>query len=288
MSEYVIISDSSCDLPQWKIDEIDVKIVPLTVELDGKTYTNYLDWREIEPRAFFDELRAEKPSKTSAANVSDFREAMEPYLKEGKDILYIGFSSGLSGTYNAGRMAAEELMGEYPGRRVLTVDSLCASLGQGLFVAMAAEQRMQGKSLDEVFSFCEEKRLHMVHWFTVDDLFFLHRGGRVSKATAIVGSTLGIKPVMHVDDEGKLIKVEVARGRKASIKKLFEHMKESYTSVDKVYICHGDCQADADMLAGLVKEQFRVNEMIINYVGPVIGSHSGPGTLALFFEGTKR
>lgn len=288
MSEYVIISDSSCDLPQWKLDEIDVNIVPLTLELDGKIYTNYADWREIEPKAFYDELRAAKPSKTSAANVGDFRDMMEPYLKDGKDVLYIGFSSGLSGTYNAGRMAAEELREEYPQRKIITVDSLSASLGQGMFVAMAAEQKKLGRSIEEVAQFCEDSKLHLAHWFTVDDLFFLQRGGRVSKATAIMGSTLGIKPVMHVDNAGKLVKAEVARGRKASIKKLAEHMKAAYTSLDKVYICHGDCLEEAEMLAGMIKDGLEVKEMLIDYVGPVIGSHSGAGTLAVFFMSEER
>lgn len=288
MSEYVIITDSSCDLPQWKVDEIGVDVVPLTVDLDGKIYTNYLDWREIEPKVFYDELRAKKPSKTSAANIGDFREAIEPYLKEGKDVLYIGFSSGLSGTYNAGRMAAEELSEEYPERKIMTVDSLCAALGQGMFVVMAAEEKAKGKSIEEVHKFCEDNRLHLAHWFTVDDLFFLHRGGRVSKATAIVGSTLGIKPVLHVDNEGKLIKVEVARGRKASLKKLVEHMRATYTALDKVYICHGDCEDEAKAVGKMITDEFKVGEMIIHHIGPVIASHSGPGTMAVFFMGKER
>ena len=288
MNEYIIMTDSSCDLPQWKIDEIDVCFVPLTVDMGGKHYINYLDWRDIDPHAFYDELRAGKPSKTSAANVDDFKSAMTPYLEAGKDILYIGFSTGLSGTYNAGCVAAQELVREFPERKILTVDSLSACLGQGLLVTRAAEKRLSGASLEETAAFAQEKRLHICHWFTVDDLFYLHRGGRVSKTTAIVGSTLGIKPVMHVDNEGRLIKVEIARGRKLSIKKLAEHMKASYVDLKKVYIGHGDCLADAEMLAGIIKEQLGVKDILINYVGPVIGSHSGPGTLALFFDGKER
>lgn len=288
MSEYIIMTDSSCDLPQWKVEELGLEVVNLTVDLDGKIYTNYLDWREIEPKEFYDGLRAQKPSKTSAANIGDFREAMEPVLKAGKDILYIGFSTGLSGTYNAGRMAAEELREEYPDRKIFTVDSLCAALGQGLFVVLAAEEKAKGKSIEEVAKYCEDTRLNLAHWFTVSDLFFLHRGGRVSAATAIVGSTLGIKPVMHVDNEGKLVKVEVARGRKGSLKKLVEHMKESYTSLEKVYISHGDCEEEAKSVGKMITDQFEVGEMVIHHIGPVIGSHAGPGTMALFFVGKER
>ena len=255
----------------------------LTVDLDGRDYVNYADWREIDPHDFYNELRAGKPAKTTAANIDQFKAVMEPIVEAGNDILYIGFSTGLSGTYNAGRLAAEELCAKYPERRILCVDSLCASLGQGLFVDMIADKRDEGATIDEAAAYAEELRLSVAHWFTVDDLFYLHRGGRVSKTTAIVGSALGIKPVMHMDNEGHLVKVEIARGRKNSIKRLAEKLRDSYTSIEKIYISHGDCIDDAQ----LVKE-FSPRETLINYVGPVIGAHSGPGTLALFFVAKER
>jgi len=288
MNKYIIITDSSCDLPQYRFDENGVENVMLTVNLDGTDYVNYADWREIEPHAFYNELRAGKPAKTTAANVDQFKTVMEPHLKAEEDILYIGFSTGLSGTFNAGRLAAEELMANYPGRKIICVDSLCASLGQGMFVDMVAAKKAEGADLEECAKYAEDIKMSMAHWFTVDDLFYLHRGGRVSKTTAIVGSALGIKPIMHVDDEGHLIKVEVARGRKNSIKRLVDKMRATVTSADYVYISHGDCQEDAEMLMDLVKKEFNPTHTCINYVGPVIGAHSGPGTLALFFAAKER
>lgn len=288
MNKYIIMTDSSCDLPQWKLDEIGVGNVLLTVDLDGKNYVNYPDWREIAPHAFYDELRTGKPAKTSAANVERFKEVMRPHLEAGCDILYVGFSTGLSGTFNAGRIAGEELLSEYPDRKIIAVDSLCASLGQGMLVDMAAEQRAKGATIEENARFCEENRLRICHWFTVDDLFYLHRGGRVSKTTAIVGSALGMKPVMYMDDEGRLTKAEVARGRKNSIRRLVDKMRENYRSLERVYIVHGDCPDDAKLLESMVEKEFGINNIVTNYVGPVIGTHSGPGTLALFFIADKR
>ena len=288
MNKFVIITDSSCDLPQAHFDANGVENVMLTVNLDGTDYVNHADWRDIDPRTFYDELRAGKPAKTTAANTDHFKAVMEPHLQAGEDVLYLGFSTGLSGTFNAGRLAGEELMEKYPERKVVCVDTLCASLGQGMLVDMVADKKAEGASFEECAKYAEDVKMSMAHWFTVDDLFYLHRGGRVSKTTAIVGSALGIKPIMHVDDEGHLIKVEVARGRKNSIKRLVDKMRASVTSVDYVYISHGDCQEDAELLMELVKKEYDPVKTCINYVGPVIGAHSGPGTLALFFAAKER
>ena len=288
MNKYVIITDSSCDLPQSKYDAHGIDYVPLTVNLDGTDYINYADWREIEPKAFYDELRAAKPAKTTAANTDQFKAVMTPHLEAGEDILYVGFTTGLSGTFNAGRLAADELMEQYPGRKIICVDTLCASLGQGLIVDMAAEKKASGATIEECAKYVVDNKMSVAHWFTVDDLFYLHRGGRVSKTTAIVGSALGIKPVMHVDDEGKLVKVDVARGRKNSIKRLLDRMRASQISLDRVYISHGDCQEEAEMLMDMVTKEFEVKETLINHIGPVIGAHSGPGTMALFFLAKER
>ena len=217
-------------------------------------------------------------------------EAFEHVVAAGNDVLYLGFSSGLSGTYNAGAVAAAELSEKYPDRKIFAVDTLCASLGQGLIVYSAAKMSENGAAIEEVRDFVENNKLNLCHWFTVDDLFFLKRGGRVSAATAVMGTMLSIKPVMHVDNAGKLINVEKARGRKAAIEALLRNMRDSHTDIkdQPVFISHGDCLEDAQYLADRIKEEFGVEVAVIDYVGPVIGAHSGPGTLALFFYGKQR
>ncbi|MBO7303283.1 MAG: DegV family protein, partial [Clostridia bacterium] len=214
-----------------------------------------------------------------------------PYLDEGKDILYLGFSSGLSSTYHSGKLACEELSEEYPDRKLYAVDTLCASLGQGLLVYHAAKMRLDGASIEEVRDFTENKKLNVCHWFTVDDLFFLKRGGRVGAATAVLGTVLGIKPIMHVDNEGKLVKTTTARGRRASIDALCEKAKTGALDAKAklvAFISHGDCEEDAKYLADKVKKEAGFKDVVIGYVGSVIGSHSGPGTLALFYIGAER
>ena len=222
--------------------------------------------------------------------MESFCTVFEEIAKEGKDIIYIGFSSGLSATYMAGKNAAEDTMEKYPECKIFTVDSLCAALGQGLFVKYAVDKKKEGATLEELKAYLEGLLPKLAHWFTVDDLFFLKRGGRVSAATAVMGTVLSIKPVMHVDNAGKLINVAKARGRDASIKALFENMKRS--AIDPagqtVYICHGDCYDDAKKLADMITAEFGIKDILIDYVGPVIGAHSGPGTLALFFVASER
>ena len=290
MSEYVILTDSSCDLPPEAARDLALDVMPLTVELEGKRYRNYLDGRELDPAAFYAKLRSGIPATTSAVNVGEWTDFMEPYLKEGKDVLLLAFSSGLSTTYNSAAIAASDLQESYPDRKIYVVDTLCASMGQGLLVYLAMQEKKAGKSIDEVRDWVESHKLNLCHWFTVDDLNHLKRGGRISAATALVGTMLSIKPVLHVDDEGHLISMSKARGRQASLKALVEKMAE--TAIDPghqvVFISHGDCLQDAETVANMVKERFGVKEVVISYVGPVIGAHSGPGTLALFFLGTKR
>lgn len=290
MSSFLILTDSSCDLPASLAEKMGIEVLPLTVYIEGDTYRNYLDGREIGFHDFYERLKTAKNVKTSAVNQAQFLEILEPLVAAGNDVLYLGFSSGLSGTYNAGALAAAELSEKYPDRKIYAVDTLCASLGQGLLVYHCWKQQQAGKSIEEVRDFAEANKLHLCHWFTVDDLMFLKRGGRVSAATAIVGSMLSIKPVMHVDNDGHLIKVDVARGRKASIRALVAEMEKRGTDLSKqpIFISHGDCEGDASYLAKLIRERFPVQDIIINYVGPVIGAHSGPGTLALFFLGSER
>ena len=222
--------------------------------------------------------------------MNDFLVPMEEILSSGKDLLYIGFSSGLSGTYNAGAAAAQEMAEKYPERKVYAVDSLCASMGQGLLIYHAWQHKQAGESIEQVRDWVIDNRLHLCHYFTIDDLMFLKRGGRVSGATAVVGSMLSIKPVMHVDNEGHLIKIGTARGRKASIKALADGAGKLGVNLQDqvIFISHGDCLDEAEYLANIMRERFHVKDVVISYVGPVIGAHSGPGTIALFFLGTER
>lgn len=290
MSEYVLITDSSADLSQEMVQELGVTVLPLSFTIQGKIYRNYPDNREMDLPLFYDMLRAGELATTSAVNVAEYTQAVEPILQEGKDVLILAFSSGLSSTYQASVLAAGELREKYPDRKIYTVDTLCASLGQGLLVYLAAQEQRKGKSIEEVRDWAEETKLHLCHQFTVDDLHFLKRGGRISATTAVVGSMLQIKPVLHVDNEGHLINIGKARGRQASLKALVDKMEKTVTEEGRktVFISHGDCRKDAVTVADMVRERFGTQDIRINYVGPVIGAHSGPGTLALFYLGTER
>ena len=290
MGEYVILTDSSADLTAELVAELGVEVIPLSFTMEDKTYFNYPDNRDIDPADFYARLRGGAMATTAAVNVADYTEAMEPILKEGKDVLVLAFSSGLSATCHSAQIAAGGLMEQYPDRKVYVVDTLCASLGQGLLVWYAANLKKQGKTMEEVRDWTEEHKLNLCHWFTVDDLHFLKRGGRISSATAVLGTMLSIKPVMHVDNEGHLIKVGTARGRNASLKALVDHMEQTVLDLkgQSIFISHGDCLADAQKVADDIRARFGVEDIVINYVGPVIGAHSGPGTVALFFMGSER
>ena len=290
MREYIIMTDSSCDLPLEIVNDLEISVLPLSLVIDDKKYYNYLDERDITFSEFYKLMRNKKTSKTSAVNPSDFVNEMEKFLKQGKDILYLGFSSGLSCTYNNANTAVDQLLKIYPDRKIYTVDTLCASLGQGLLVYLVAMEKQKGKNIEELRDFAENIKLKVCHWFTVEDLYHLKRGGRISSSTAVIGSMLGIKPILHVDDMGKLINVSKVRGRKASINELFNKVKENaiIPSQQTVFISHGDCLDDATYLSDLLKKELGVKDVIISYVGPVIGAHSGPGTMATFFLGNKR
>lgn len=285
--EYKIITDSCCDLPVSKLQELDVTTIPLTLMFRGEVRPDAVT---DEIREVYDGLRAGESATTSAANPESWANVIRPVLEEGKDALVLCFSSGLSTTYQSAVIAAGELAEEFPQRKISVVDTLCASLGQGLLVWLACDKRDQGLSLDDLTAWVEETKLHLCQWFTVDDLMYLKRGGRVSAATALVGTMLKIKPVLHVDDEGHLINVSKVRGRKASIEALADKMAQLGTGDfrERVAICHGDCEEDARYLEKLLKERCGVKEVFIGYTGAVIGSHSGPGTLAVFFLGSER
>lgn len=286
MNEFVILTDAAGDLPVGLAESMGVTVIPLEVNMEDDLKLSC----EIDIKEFYTYLRAKHGAKTSAINMDTFTNYFKPLVESGKDVLYIAFSSGLSGTYMAAKNAAEELMEEYPDRKIVVVDSLCASLGQGLMVKLAVDKKNEGADIDSVAAFVEETKLHLCHWFTVEDLFFLKRGGRVSAATAVVGTMLQIKPVLHVDNEGKLISMDKVRGRQGSIKALLDKMKATATEPAKqtVYISHGDCYDDAKKLADMITEELGTTDILISEIGPVIGAHSGPGTVALFFLGTER
>ena len=284
---YKIITDSCCDFPAEMYKEMDLEVVNLSVLYKGTYYNEYTEqWL----KDLFDGLRNGESASTSAVNPEGWTGAMEPYLKEGKDILVLAFSSGLSGTYQSAVIAAEELSEKYPDRKIRVVDTLCASLGQGLLVHYACRLRDEGKTLDEVARWCEDNKLNLCHWVIADDLMHLKRGGRVSAATAVAGTLLQIKPVIHVNDEGKLISVGKARGRKAAIQTLCNKVGELGIpgANDTIFICHGDCIEDAKVLEQMLREKYGTKNVFIYYIGAVIGAHAGPGTMAVFFLGEHR
>lgn len=284
---YQIITDSCCDFSPEKYRELNVTVLPLTVTYQGKTFP---DRNDDSLKQMYAGLRAGEAATTSAANPEAWKEAFASAMAAGMDVLALAFSSGLSTTYQSAVIAAEELKEVYPERKIFVVDTLCASLGQGLLVWYACQKRDSGMSLEELAQWSEENKSHLCHWFTVDDLMYLKRGGRISAATALLGTMLSVKPILHVDDEGHLVNVSKSRGRKASIQALaqkVDELAEGYNN-DVMFISHGDCLEDAESLAETLKSKYGVKEVYINYVGAVIGSHSGPGTLALFFMGKHR
>lgn len=288
MSEYVIFSDATCDIAPEILKEWGVKCCDLTLSFNDseRQYSNY----ELSAKEFYQKMRDGAVAKTSAINTESFKEMFEEELKKGNDVLYLGFSSGLSTTYNSARLAAEELQEVYPDRTLHTIDTLSASAGYGLLIYLTVQKREAGASLEEAAQFVLDTRLHLCHWFTVDDLTYLKRGGRISPTIAFVGSVLGIKPILHMDNEGHLINMSKVRGRKASLAAIADQYKK--LAIDPtggtVFISHGDCLDDAKALKSIVSKKYGVDVKLIADIGPVIGAHSGPGTLAIFFLGKER
>lgn len=288
---YEIVTDSSSNLTEDYIESNGLHILPLTFMIDGKEYQSYLKGEHTDLRQFYTMMREGKMITTSLPNLAETEELIRSILKAGKDVIYLGFSSGLSGTYEAIANLLKNIQADFSERKVISIDTLAASGGQGLIVYYAVQKAKEGASIDEVANWVEENKLHLAHWFTVDDLMFLFRGGRISKTSAWAGTMLNIKPVLHVDNKGHLIAREKVRGRKKSLYGLVEHMRETAIhplSDQTIFINHGDCIEDAEYVAGKVREEFGVKDLVINYVDPVIGAHSGPGTLALFFLADKR
>ena len=283
---YQIITDSCCDFTEAQYQQWNVSCAPLTVTYNGENHDNFNN--EADVKAFYDELRGGVMATTSAVNPEGWASLMEPVLQAGQDVLVLAFSSGLSTTYQSAVIAAEELKEKYPDRKIFVVDTLCAALGQGLLVWYACRKRDEGMSIEHLHAWVEEHKLNICHWVTVDDLSHLKRGGRISATTAIVGTMLNIKPIIYVDNEGHLINTAKVRGRKTAMEFLAKKLGETGTDLDTVFIAHGDCPEDAAALETLVKEKYGVKNVITGYVGPVIGAHTGPGVLVLFFMGSHR
>ena len=288
MNNYVIYTDSACDIAPEILEEWGVRVIPLTFmfQEEDKQYSNY----DLSAKDFYGKMREGKVAKTSAINIATFKEQFGKILADDFDLLYLAFSSGLSTTYNSAHLAVEELKEEYPDRKIITVDTLSASAGMGLLVYLTVQKKNEGASIEQAAQFAYNNRLNLCHWFTVDDLVYLKRGGRVSPTVAFVGGLLGIKPIMHMDNDGKLINMFKARGRKAAIQAIADKYGELSITPNKgtVFISHGDCIDDAKALADIVKKTYGVEVKIFADIGPVIGAHSGPGTLALFFLGKER
>ena len=287
MRDFIIVTDSTVDLPEHMLEEQGIPVLQLNYVLDGKTYE---DRKGLSGREFFDKLREGSMPTTSQVNPEQAKEFFESFVKEGKDILCIGFSSGLSGTYNSERIAAEELSEEYPDTKIIVIDSLCASMGQGLLLAKALKKQREGMTLEELAQWLEENKLHICHNVTVDDLNHLYRGGRISKTTAVLGTLVQIKPIIHMNDEGKLIVIGKERGRKKALNTIVDMMgkqMEGYEN-DLVMVTHGDCLEDAEYVKSQIQKKYGIQDVVINGIGTVIGTHTGPGVVAVFCMGEKR
>lgn len=287
MKEFIIATDSTVDLPKAFLEENHVLTISLSYVMDGVTYK---DLDGLSHEEFFEKIRNGSLPTTSQINPEEARKALEPVVKEGKEILYLGFSSGLSGSYNSVRMAAEDLMEDYPETKIVTIDSLCASMGEGLLLYKTLQLKEQGKNLDEIAEWVEANKLHICHNVTVDDLNHLHRGGRISKTTAVLGTMVKIKPIIHMDNEGKLVVIGKERGRKKSLLTLLDKMEKQMQGYqnDVVMITHGDCIEDAKYVEEQIRERFGIENIIVNGIGSVIGSHTGAGVVAVFFMGSGR
>ena len=287
MGDYVITVNSTVDTGKEWLEERNVPVIPLKYTIDGQEYT---DMYGLSDKEFFQKLREGKMSVTSQINPEEAKEMLEPYVKEGKDVLHLAFSSALSGTCNSMKIAAEELQEEYPEAKVIVVDTLCACMGEAMLLYYALKQKEAGKTIEEVAQWVEENKLHVCHNVTVDDLFHLHRGGRVSKTAAVLGTMVKVKPIIHMDDNGALQVIGKERGRKKSLHKIVDMAVERSKGWDNeiIMITHGDCLEDAEYVAKLVREKMGVENVFIHNIGTVIGSHTGPGVVATFCMGNKR
>ncbi len=287
---YRFFTDSSADLTPKLQQETGIQVVPLSVKIEGRSYRNLVDESELPIQDFYQWLREGKQAVTSQVNAFEFVEAFRPVLEQGEDIFYLAFSTALSGTYNSFLIAQKELQEAYPQRKIIGVDSLCASLGQGLLAYLAVEKMREGFEIEELEEWVLNQRLKLVHFFTVDDLNHLKRGGRLSGGAAFIGTVLQLKPLLHVDDLGRLVAYGKVIGRKNALKQMVERMADRMIdpSEQTVFISHGDCLEEAEYVSRLIQDHYHVRSVVIGYVGPVIGAHAGPGTIAVFFLGDHR
>lgn len=290
MSDYVIVTDATSDLSPEMIKQYQIEVIPMEVIQGDHIFQHYPDARNLSFQDFYARVRKGEGAKTSQINTQNYLEMFSKLLEQGKDILYIAFSSGLSGSYQNALLAAEELKKQHSERKIVVVDSLCASGGEGYLVYHTALEKAKGKTIEEAAEWAEANKLRINHLFVVDDLHHLQRGGRISHTAAIAGSILDIKPLLNFDNEGKMAVKDKIRSRRKSLKELVARMKQNFqpTGDDVIFISHGDCADDAQTVADLVKENFQVKDVVITYIGPVIGAHSGPGTVALFYFGESR
>lgn len=290
MSEYIIVTDSSADLTQELVEELELRVLPLSFTIRGTTLEDHPDKRNMSSKEFYQLLRDGEMSTTSAVNMQQYIDLLEPELSAGKDVLILSFTSGLSNTCQASMMAAQELREKFPERKIQVVDTLCASAGQGMLVWHAGKKRLAGESMEAVRDWCEDNKMKVCHWVTVNDLMHLKRGGRISATTALAGTLLQIKPIIHVDDEGKLDTVDKARGRKAALDYLVQKVVD--TAIDPaeqtMFLSHSDCREDVEYIARQIGEKCGTKEFKICDIGPVIGSHTGPGCAVIFFFGQPR
>lgn len=289
MNDFAILVDAGTDLPRDFYEKYDIDFIPMTCTMDGRDYTDDAGI-SLPYKEFYAQMREGKVFKTSMINTEVYGEWFRKYLDAGRDLLAITLSSGISSSYNAARIAADELRGQYPDRKLIVVDGLNASMGGGLVAFYAQKRRAEGMTIEETAEWLEQNKKNIQHLFTVDDLMFLHRGGRVGKGTAVLGTLIGVKPLLDVDPEGRLRSCSKKRGRKGALDGLVNWMGELALSdsFDCVMVSHGDCEEDADYVIKKVTERFKVDQIFKNYIGPTIGSHSGPGTIALFFYGKER
>ena len=290
INDLIIFADFASDLPTELIETHKISVLPMDFEIDGKSYRHYPDGRELGYSEFYQMLRSGIMAKTSLVNSLEYLNYFEPVLKRGLDILYISLSSGLSGTYQSSAIAAKELMERYPKRKIYCVDSRCASVGQGMLVYHAALKKQEGLDIDELKDWVVQNRDHLCHWFTVNDLNYLKRGGRLSASSVIVGTILSVKPILHVDKDGHLILRGKVRGRRKSLVEVVDHMEKFCVSPEKqmIFIGHGDCIDDAGILASMVEQRFALKNIAVSYVGPIIGAHTGPEVMTLCFFGSEK
>ena len=290
MSSFSIVTDTGCDMPAALAEKLGITAVPLKVIIGGKTIVSSLSKLDVGSDSFYDLLRNGVDVKTASPSLDDFYTYFKKELERGKDILYLGFSSGLSGSYNVGRIAAEELSEKYPERKILTVDSLCGSMGLSLLIYYCVQKQREGATLEETFKYAESTKLNVCTWIALDDLHHLKKGGRISSSAAVIGSVMNIKPVLKLNNEGKVEMAYKARGKKFAIAKLVEQMSNNYDPENNhiVFINHADCPDDADLLARSVTKNFGITDFVISDIGPVLGTHSGPGAVVLYFIGKER